>query len=70
MNAATLVQKLRNDCNVLRDDGMKHLTLRTRPLKRDGLDEFVVEDWEAPLSQFRLVAADLGDEAAVPLNPA
>jgi hypothetical protein len=57
MNASTLVQKLRNHCNVLRDDGMKRLTLKTRPQ-------------EAALEQFRLIAADLGDEAAVPLNPA
>ena len=86
MNSATIVQKLWNYCNVLRDDGMSYgdyveqLTYllflkmadeRSRPpykqaslipepyawpalLKRD------VDDLEAALEQFRLIAADLG----------
>ena len=49
MNTTThsLVQKLWNYCNVLRDDGMSYgdyveqLTLKTSPLRRDDLNEFV-----------------------------
>lgn len=109
MSSSAIVQKLWNDCNVLRDDGMSYgdyveqLTLlflkmadkRTRPphshsdmtnlLARDKaiLDLFwlkdesleasenlpepgviaqeIVEDLEAALEQFRLIANDLGE---------
>ena len=69
MNAATLVQKLWNYCNVLRDDG----SLDIFWLKDDSLADSdnlpppdviaqeIVDDLEAALEQFRLIAADLGE---------
>ena len=51
MNSATIVQKLWNYCNVLRDDGNL-----TRP---DVIAQEIVDDLEAVLEQFRLIAADL-----------
>ena len=51
MTSASLVQKLWNYCNVLRDDG------NLPP--PDVIAQEIVDDLEAALEQFRLIAGDL-----------
>ena len=93
MNSATIVQKLWNYCNVLRDDGMSYgdyveqlydydeLVARGKAsldivwLRDDSLADSdnlpppdviaqeIVDDLEAALEQFRLIAGDLGGTA-------
>jgi hypothetical protein len=73
LNTSTLVQKLWNYCNVLRDDGMsygdyveqftsllflKMADERSRPPPQVIAQE-IVDDLEAALEQFRWMAADL-----------
>jgi hypothetical protein len=50
MNSATIVQKLWNYCNVLRDDGMSYGDY-VEPIAQE-----IVDDLEAALEQFRLIA--------------
>ncbi|MBL8371229.1 MAG: hypothetical protein JNK28_07570 [Burkholderiaceae bacterium] len=78
MNSATIVQKFWNDCNVLRDDGMSYRNhVEPLPLKDAALADSdnlpppeviaqeIVDDLEAALEQFRLIAGDLaGAESA------
>ena len=78
MNSATIVQKLWNYCNVLRDDGMSYRShVEKFPLKHtaladsdnlpppDVIAQEIVDDLEAALEQFRLIAGDLaGAESA------
>ena len=63
MNSATLVQKLWNYCNVLRDDGMSYgdyvEQLNLPP--PEVIAQEIVDDLEAALEQFRLIASDLGE---------
>ena len=78
MNTNTLVQKLWNYCNVLRDDGMsfgdyvEQLTylLFLKMADSDNLPppdviaQEIVEDLQAALEQFKLIAGDLSTEGA------
>ena len=82
MTSASLVQKLWNYCNVLRDDGMSYgdyveqltyllfLKIKDESLADsdnlpppDMIAQEIVEDLEAALAQFRLIANDLGPAA-------
>ena len=82
MTSASLVQKLWNYCNVLRDDGMSYgdyveqltyllfLKIKDESLADsdnlpppDVIAQEIVEDLEAALEQFRLIANDLGPTA-------
>jgi type I restriction enzyme M protein len=61
MNTSSIVQKLWNYCNVLRDDSLAD----TDNLPPPGvIAAEIVEDLEAALEQMRLIAEDLADVAA------
>ena len=61
MNASTLVQKLWNYCNVLRDDGMSY---GDQVEQLTYLPFLNMADPEAALEQFRLIAEDLRPSGA------
>ena len=56
MDASTLVQKLWNYCNVLRDDALADSDILPAP---EIIAQEIVDDLEAALEQFRLIAGDL-----------
>lgn len=58
MNSASLVQKPWNYCNVLRDDDSLADSDNLPP--PDVIAQEIVDDLEAALEQFRLIANDLG----------
>lgn len=57
MNTSTLVQKLWNYCNVLRDDSLADGDNLPPP---EVIAQEIVDGLEAALEQFRLIAGDIG----------
>ncbi len=62
MNSATIVPKLWNYYNVLRDDGMSYGDYV------ELIAQEIVDDLEAALGQFRLIAGDLEVDAEAVAN--
>lgn len=57
--STTIVQRLWNYCNVLRDESLEETANLPDP---DVLAAEIVDDLEAALEQFRAIAEDLGEE--------